>query len=691
MDDNFDLNSFNASTIADQNRGGSAEENNTPKLPTLDEIKARLCSTNSDADVARARLYILMRNYEKALRCSNSNGGELPRWALECLGLDKDLSFGLQILVMIKGWKRAPTWKQIQADTTVLDDWESAQETAKRRTLEQWNALKSVKTRRDLADPAPYQINDFLKEVPEWDKDVESRFAYIQSDEMRKAMIQSELQRQQERRQDREENQQMLQALLRTITQPKLQEPGPESESGSVRNGQQNHEVVDCGVDGRRAEAAATSEAGSAPEFPLGLAPEFNATHQNALSRNVAGNQSLRGGSGQPEVPGLTASMGEQERERRTRKQHNVIPLSGRRRFHSSSSQDSDQEDQACENRLARRLDYPEDHHQEFMKVERGAIKIPGGVGKHDVMPPRYDGKDPRRWIGFKTTFELYLSGRRATSVQAQKRLLTSCLDGTLQQEFIQKWRCMDKDWFDLANYWTQLDRRFSQDEEADHNKSPERWIADNPWDGYEWTLSPFLTDVAMRTRNLLGSSASEEVVSLVTARAVYEHGLPSELLRELNAKIRALPSLDVMQRNVNELHRQITYTFREFRKAHSEVPWPQGKKTAQKSSQSYSGGRDNFRNWRERSRSTSRARPLNNYNPQPYRDQTKSPERRRSYGEEWRERNNQPSPFAGAQQGPRGLPPSRESNYRTGTDLKFVISTLDLLRTPLFRSSHPS
>ena len=279
------------------------------------------------------------------------------------------------------------------------------------------------------------------------------------------------------------------------------------------------------------------------------------------------------------------------------------------------------------------------DPEEEFLKVERGAIKVPAGIGQGDVLPPKFDGRNPKDWLGFRTQFELYLAGRKATSVSAQKRLLLSCLDGPLRSEFAEKWETTMGEWIDLENYWLQLNKRFTWGKKKEHPTNPEAWMADHPWDGYEWTLSPFLDGVLARAKNLLPSSWSDKMVASAAARMVYERGLPSELLRELNTKKRAHPDLRRISEDLNELEFQIFVVFREYADSHTEVPWLQKADPNEECSQSYEEDSEGSEN-RSDDEDESKEKPL---------------ERWKSSEEEWRRKQSDSSPYPSDRVEPRG------------------------------------
>ena len=80
-----------------------------------------------------------------------------------------------------------------------------------------------------------------------------------------------------------------------------------------------------------------------------------------------------------------------------------------------------------------------------------------------------------------------------------------------------------------------------------------------------------------------------------MAAKLVFRRGLPSELLLELNQKIRARPELQEMTSNLELLCAQIHELFKEYKDCHAEVPWNRAKISSPSEHRTQNVGQANF------------------------------------------------------------------------------------------------
>ena len=203
-----------------------------------------------------------------------------------------------------------------------------------------------------------------------------------------------------------------------------------------------------------------------------------------------------------------------------------------------------------------------------------GAIRVPDYVLENELPRPIFSGK-AEDWIGFKMNFELFLSSRQAFTVPRQSRLLLGSLQGALSTEFATRYKAAKGFWFSLIQYWQQLDERFSADNEFEFEADPESYIRAHPWDGNEWSLVDFSTQVAERCCQFNGGNV--ELAKSQAAKMIFLRGLPPTLLQELNRKIRADPSLSQMSSDIEMLCSEIHDLVDEFKSCRLEIPWKRG------------------------------------------------------------------------------------------------------------------
>ena len=630
-------------------QGSSAQ---TP-LPSVEEIKDLVYSKATQKELELVRLYLLVRNYFQAMSVVGPKEPGLPRWALECYGMSREASCSVHYLVDFMNWGKPPSWEKFTKDEDgLMKMWDVALQAGKSFSKERWDTYRSSQTRRDPDPPKQYRMDDFLLENPEMDKGLEAEWGEDLDDPValkdflkRGKLEQLRLYRQVQWIQSQQE-----------LLQTQVRQPVPDLSSRELRRDEWKpwEEGPTAELNAERNPNLAETVDREKPQFRSRKSP---------VRRNDAG--------GRATTDVADPDMREEEDWRRKAQTRYPVPVfGGSRRCRSPSNQSSrtvlSERGGAGQARLERRLEYPDEPAEEFLRVERGAIKVPAGIAQNDVLPPRFDGRNPKDWLGFKTQFELYLAGRRATTVSAQKRLLLSCLDGVLRSEFAEKWETTMGDWIDLDNYWLQLHKRFTWGKREEHPSNPEAWMTDHPWDGFEWTLPPFLDGVVTRARNLLPPAMSDAMVASAAAKMIYERGLPAQLLRELNTKIRANPDLKSMQSNLGELTYWINEIFREYESSHTTVPWPQGTPRGKKpSTQGFAVGRDQSRDWKERAESQG-GPGVRDQDRSPSR-RSRSPERRRSRGEELRRKFNEPSPFPSFQNEPRGYQQRGWTNNENG------------------------
>ena len=172
--------------------GGTAAHGFTPL--NKDDVKQRLVSTVTDAELDKVCLFIRIKNFYQALDTREAQDRRLPRNALEFYGLDKDVSFGIQFLASMMMWAGPPTFKLFMMDKDVDVCWKSAEMAAQGICKERWESLRdSVPRPEPLGQP--YDIDDFLYENPEWDRTVEDRYQSVTDAGIRQVLMQNELDR----------------------------------------------------------------------------------------------------------------------------------------------------------------------------------------------------------------------------------------------------------------------------------------------------------------------------------------------------------------------------------------------------------------------------------------------------------------------------------------------------------------
>ena len=617
----------------------SGNENQVGKRETFDSIKAFVSSAVTDDQIKKIEFFLLVQNFFKAKR-AGSKDPRLSKVALVEYGYDNQLFKAMSILENLYEWQKPPTWSEIDRDEGILEQWNQAKLLGQNAPKLAWEKLQTVKT-RSCECPRAFSLEEFVEDHPEFDRELEQQFNRLTDPGVKDLFQSMRLQQDMKMKKIKEE---MRREFQREISQTlRKQQLSPELDLGQKS------------IDGRTASVRARDEEVVVEAEPPGtFHPErgesFSAGREFFRESFSAGAGALRRRScaGQAGREFIRESFPPRKakgegREGSVRSKHFIIPLSARVAGHreDSSSDSSSEEDYQLNPLSVRRaLDLNENRQnhygggERFLQTEQGAIKVAAGISGKDTVPPSFDGVDKRNWLGFKTQFELFLAGKKATSVEVQKRLLLTCLSGKLKNEFSEKYSTLKGRWFDLANYWHQLDKRFTYGDQADHVRDPQQWIRKNQWDGFEWTLEPFFTGVVMRVRELLGKRASNTEVSRMAARLVFEHGLPSQLLRELNMKIRNNMERRTLLDDINEMYDATMEIFKECAKCNTQVPWPQGKSRPENSS-GYYFSQVNYGNQDQdqgRRRNESRNRMDDS--------------RRNSRGEEQRRNWNSDSPF---------------------------------------------
>ena len=110
-----------------------------------------------------------------------------------------------------------------------------------------------------------------------------------------------------------------------------------------------------------------------------------------------------------------------------------------------------------------------------------------------------------------------------------------------------------------------------------------------HPWDGQEWSIDNFCSQITQRFVKLYGSG----VASRTAARSIKARGLPPELVHELNKKMRDDATTRNLQNDVDVLCEIIHVIFKEFESSGMSVPWPQFSRPFKSSSRQASDEED--------------------------------------------------------------------------------------------------
>ena len=193
-------------------------------------------------------------------------------------------------------------------------------------------------------------------------------------------------------------------------------------------------------------------------------------------------------------------------------------------------------------------------------------------VGSHVDKPVFVDKAS--EWSGYKMAMEVYLASKGAFSAEAQTMHLMGSLSGFARDELMRCYNDREGGWFDLGELWLRLDKFFCRGKTQEFAKDPESWMRKYPWDGNEWSIDNFCSQISQRYTAWLGRAQAG--LSRVIARGIFERGLPPELIHELNRKQRDDPTFRTALENVDDLCRAIHSIFREFEDSKIDVPWTQ-------------------------------------------------------------------------------------------------------------------
>ena len=545
--------------MADKNGGEDVPEST---VFDLEAVQAQMCSSVEEDEAKLVQLFVLLQNYFRALPMRVSGEQWPPRYALENYGFGAVEASAISTVVAQYKWSKAPTWGQLKAAKGVLKCRETSWQIAAQMGPESWDSFPSHdQSQEERESPPRYEISDFLGEIkPEWDAELEKQFQDIQDQNVKKAMMWTEVQNRKFRLESQRAQKKIFEMLV-TLSQSR-QMPKPNGEFEDNRTGNFHQWMGESGRSGRVAEVKPAED----PSERQGGNVQDSVRRQRSAERNWQPNQSR-----------LAEAQG--SRKQPVNHQPVLAPqMVGNRRDRSPS--ENSRPGFACEEgsrlNLAYVLQDQEEAVREFLQVSREAIPIPNGVDRDEVaVPEPFSGEEPKDWYPFKMKAEMYLASRKAVTVSKQSRLLLGCFSGPMAEEYVEKLQLNEGQWFNLADYWVQLDKRFNRGRRIQHPSDPERWMFENPWDGNEWTLENFFASIEARCKNLI-PRASGEAVSQLAARMIMERGLPSELLRELHAKIRADETKGEMQYSLDVLLNEIKLVFKEYANCQAEIPWNQ-------------------------------------------------------------------------------------------------------------------
>ena len=209
-------------------------------------------------------------------------------------------------------------------------------------------------------------------------------------------------------------------------------------------------------------------------------------------------------------------------------------------------------------------------------RAEPGAIPVFRHLVGSPVDRPVFID-DSSEWSGYKLAMEIYLASKGAFSAEAQTMHLMGSLSGFARDELM---RCYDDQqggWFDLNQLWVQIDQYFRQGRTLEFKDHAEAWMDKYPWDGNEWSINNFCSQVSQRFANLLGRA--QPGLSAIIAKTILARGLPSKLVHELNRKMRYEPEWKNINGDVDLLCRAVHDIFREFNSSGMQIPWVQSQK----------------------------------------------------------------------------------------------------------------
>ena len=579
--------------------------------PSLDEIKGALI-TGTDAQVIeKVQLFIVSRRFLQAdeLSASFSSGSLGVQKVYESHQIDRNLFVAFRALQRTMERSQSLDWSSIESDDDILSAWKGMLASARYLRTGAWEELDS--TKYEMPVVVPYSVRDFLdKEAPQLDGKYDGAVAGIEGEALQKVLRhllveQAGINDKLNRLMNREEEK--GRALVDQARILGRVDAGIASLEGRVlgHSPAEESECVVVGTVGGK-ERGWTGGRGAGPnlsetEFDRGQ--KGRKRTDEPLSRNTPEEPQARevgpdSRSNDPyplhRVPvvgisrGVSATATELNRSEVVpgsnlgscapqRYRISIGPLSSEQKNQVSQPAPAEEGEQGRFPTLLPRPStglqnvYDNTTEQRLCADEEGAIPVPYYAKPGEISVPVFSGRE-EDWFAFRLSFELYLSSKRAFDVASQSRILVNSLKGELQSEYCQRFQAARGGWFALNEYWRQLDERFSQKSVQDFEADPEGFIKAHPWDGKEWSLDGFLTQVAQRCAQFHKDELP--LAKSMAAKLVFLRGLPSELLHELNQKIRARPELEQMTKDLDMLCAQVHDLFQEYKACHAEVPW---------------------------------------------------------------------------------------------------------------------
>ena len=577
--------------------------------PTLDQISQTISETADENLPKQIQLYVFMRNFFAATEIADKLAGSddrVSRYVFEKVGIGARLYELGNALCSVKKWTRETfSWEKLKTDQNALTVLEHAAGMAAVIDVEYWKECKKVETRSSAHIGPKYELDDFFRDFPDLDYSIERRLSSIQDTNLREILKQQELRerkreteeaRRRERmeelwmeREDRRERQlhehfQRLSTSIRGV--------GPDQESTVSMSG-------GGGVTRMDPQVPAAGETVGRPTnwaHPAGIPPV-------SLGSGNAGQRGCISPDGNPQVGGRGGEQGqgiEVPPERSVIFRGGGVGAHGDANFLGRAGVDErlDQlmggrvqqpnfEQERTPHRPQNLREVPQPAgvlHENFnntqpavqeTRADPGAIPVYRNLVGSKVKEPVFVDK-ASEWIGYKMAMEVYLASQGAFSVQAQTMHLMGSLSGFARSELVRCYSDRRGGWFDLNELWTQLDQYFCRDKTQEFEEEPYEWIKKYPWDGNEWSLNNFCSQISQRFAKLLGHA--HPGLSGVIAKTILKAGFPPELLHELNRKRRNDLEWRDLDSDVDLLNRAVHAIFKDFKESGMDVPWTQSR-----------------------------------------------------------------------------------------------------------------